>query len=111
MKDIRELLKSDLRTARREDDAERASVVRTLLAAIANAEAVELDASHPKDVQGAAEVPRRLLTAADLTGILGREASELRAAADDYQRRGRPDEAERLRARATLVDGYLAGLA
>ena len=57
-------------------------------AAIANAEAVELDASHPKEVQGWAEVPRRRLTAGDLAGILGREADELRAAADDFERRG-----------------------
>jgi hypothetical protein len=67
-----------------------------------------LDASHPQEVQGWAEVPRRRLTAADLAGILRREAAELRAAAEDYERRGGPDEAGRLRARAVLVDGYAA---
>jgi uncharacterized protein YqeY len=106
VKDIRALLKADLRAARNAGDAERVSVARTLLAAIANAEAVELDASHPQEVQGWAEVPRRRLTAADLAGILRREADELRAAADDFARRGARAEAERLRARARLVDGY-----
>jgi uncharacterized protein YqeY len=103
-------LKAELRAAMNAGDAERVSVARTLLAAIANAEAVELDASHPKEVQGWAEVPRRHLTDADLAAIFRREAEELVAAADDYGRRGRPDEAERLRARAALVEGYLAEL-
>jgi len=107
VKDLRALLKADLRAARSAGDAERASVVRTLLAVIANSEAVELDASHPREVQGWAEVPRRRLTAADLDGILRREADELRAAAEDFERRGAPAEAERLRVRAALVDGYL----
>jgi len=106
VKDIRMLLKADLRAARSAGDAETASVLRTLLAAIANAEAVELDASHPKEVEGWAEVPRHRLTAADLDAILGGEAAELRAAADDFEQRGARAEAERLRARARLVDGY-----
>lgn len=110
MKDIRALLKADLRAALGAGDGERVSVARTLLAAIANAEAVELDASDPKEVEGWAEVPRRRLTAADLAGILGREAAELRAAADDFEQRGARAEAERLRARARLVDGYLGEL-
>jgi hypothetical protein len=110
VKDIRVLLKADLRAARNANDAERVSVARTLLAAIANAEAVQLDTSHPQEVQGWAEVPRRRLTVADLTGILGREAAELRAAADDFEQRGARAEAERLRARARLVDGYLGEL-
>jgi len=53
-------------------------------------------------------VPRRHLTAADLAGFLRRETYDLRSAADDYELRERPDEAARLRARARLVDGYLA---
>jgi len=106
VKDLRALLKADLQAARSAGDAEKASVVRTLLAAIANAEAVELDVSRPREVQGWAEVPRRRLTAADLDGILRREAAELRAAAEDYELRGAPGEAERLRTRAVLVDGY-----
>ena len=106
--DIRERLKADLLAARKGGDAEVVDQLRILLAAIGNAEAVELDASHPKEVQGWGDVPRRRLTADDLAGIIRREAQELRSAADDFERWGRPGEAERLRSRARLVDRYLA---
>jgi uncharacterized protein YqeY len=108
---IRRRLKADLRAAMSAGDTQRVSVVRTLLAAIGNAEAIDLDASHPKEVQGWGDVARRELTTADLARIVRREAEELRSAADDYERHGQPDEAERLRSRASLVDGYLADLA
>lgn len=108
--DLRRRLKADLRAALGARDEERVSVARTLLAAVANAEAVELDASHPKEVQGWAEAPRRRLAGEDLTAILAREAAELRAAADDLERRGAGAEPERLRARARLVEEYLGEL-
>ncbi|HUU60957.1 MAG TPA: GatB/YqeY domain-containing protein [Acidimicrobiia bacterium] len=107
---IRERLKADLLAARKAGDAESVDEIRILLAAIGNAEAVELDASHPREVEGWGDVPRRHLTADDLAGIIRREAQELRSAADDFERRGRPDEAARLRSRARLVDRYLADL-
>lgn len=107
---IRRRLKADLRAAMSAGDTQRVSVARTLLAAIANAEAIELDASHPREVQGWGDVPRRRLTADDLAGIVRREAEELRSVAADYEQRGQPDEAQRLRSRARLVDGYLADL-
>ncbi len=108
--DIRERLKADLLAARKAGDGESVDQVRILLAAISNAEAVELDASHPREVEGWAEVPRRRLTPGDLAGIFRREAEDLRTAAADYERNGQPGEAARLQARATLVDRYLADL-
>ena len=107
---IRRRLKADLRAAMSAGDTQLVSVVRTLLAAIGNAEAVELDAAHPKEVEGWGDVPRRRLTPGDLAGILRREAEELRGAAAEYEQNGRPGEAARLRSRATLVDRYLADL-
>ena len=83
-------------------------MLRTLLAAIANAEAVELDPSHPKEVQGWAEAPRRRLSSADVAAIVRRERDDLLAAALEYERHGRPGEAARLRRSAALVEGYLA---
>jgi len=103
-------LKADLGAARKVGDAERVAVIRTLMAAIANAEAVDLGPSHPKEVQGWAEAPRRRLSADDLQRIVRREADELRAAAADYEERGAPQEAVRLRRGADLTEGYLAGL-
>jgi len=108
--DIRERLKADILATRKAGDAERVAVLRTLLGAIGNAEAIELDTSHPREVQGWGEVPRRRLTTDDLAGIIRREAAELRSAAADFEMRGQPAEAERLRARARLVEEYLRHL-
>jgi uncharacterized protein YqeY len=102
-------LKADLGAARREGDAELVSVLRVLMGAVANAEAVDLAASQPRDVDGWAEVPRRRLGAEDLAAILQREADDFRAAAREYDERGVPQEAERLRRCAGLVDRYRAG--
>lgn len=104
---LRDRLKADLGAAIRDGDTRLVAVLRSLLAAIGNAEAVELDPSHPKEVQGWAEVPRRRLTTAELMQIVRREADERRAAAAEYEQRGRPDEAERLRRSARVVDRYL----
>lgn len=69
---------------------------------------MELDASHPKEVEGWAEAPRRALSAGDLSAILRRERNDLLAAATEYEEHGRPDEGARLRRRAALVERYLA---
>jgi uncharacterized protein len=102
-------LKGDLGAALKAGDAPLVTVLRTLMGAVANAEAVPLDPAQPKEVQGWAEVPRRRLTAEDLSSILHREAADLRAAADEYERRGSPGEAARLQRSAQFVDRYLAG--
>jgi hypothetical protein len=103
-------LKADLGSARKEGDAERVAVIRALMAAIANAEAVDLGPAHPKETQGWAEAPRRRLSVDDLRQIVRREADELRSAAADYEQRGAPQEADRLRRRAGLTEAYLVGL-
>ena len=105
---LRQRLKADLSLAMREGDTELVAVIRALLAAIGNAEAIELDAAQPREVQGWAEAPRRRLSAADIASIVGREAEELRSAAAGYERVGQSEEAERLRRRAQLVERYLA---
>ena len=104
---IRQRLKADLAAAIRAKDAARVAVLRTLMGAIANAEAVELDPTQPREVQGRAEVPRRRLSADDLSRIVRREADDRWGAADEYERRGRPDEAARLRRDAEVVERYL----
>ena len=102
-------LKADLSAARKAGDAPLVTVLRTLMGAVANAEAVPLSPAHPKEVQGWAEAPRRRLTAEDIASILQREAADLRAAADEYEEHGQPQEAARLRRSAGFVDRYLAG--
>ncbi len=106
---LQRCLKTDLSAARKAGDAALVTVLRTLMGAIANAEAVELDPSQPKEVAGWAEVPRRRLTGEDLSGIVRREAADLRAAAVEYEQHGQPQEAARLRRSAGFVDRYLEG--
>ena len=58
---------------------------------------------------GAAEVERRALTAAETEAIVRREVAERRSAAHEYERAGRSPHAERLRAEAELLGAYLDG--
>lgn len=98
---IHDVLRSDLASARRGGDTDRAALVRSLIAAIDNAGAVD-----PADHQGRTEVPRRQLSDADVRAILMREGEELRRAAADYEERGRPDESVRLRGLLAMIDRY-----
>jgi uncharacterized protein len=107
---LRDHLKADLLAAAKEGDAARAGVIKVLLAAIANAEAVDLGPSQPREVQGWAEAPRRRLTDEDLARILSREAADRRAAAEEYESHGRSGEAARLRQSALWVEAYLGDL-
>jgi uncharacterized protein YqeY len=95
------VLRIDLVAARKDGDTEKASLIRTLIAAIENAEAVD-----PSTTDGSSEVPRRELDDNDLLGILAGERHDLEQAADHYNRIGNPAEAERLRSLTTIVDGY-----
>jgi uncharacterized protein len=116
---MRAELRRDLTDAMRRRDAVAVAALRTALAAIENAEAV-----HPGDDGplpepggspvaggvvglGAAEAPRRHLTAADQERIIRTEVRERLAAAADYERRGQHARAERLRAEAHVLGRYL----
>lgn len=88
--------------------------LRSALAAIANAEAVDRPASAGDGLAieqtpvgvGAMEVERRVLTAAQ---IIHAKVAEREAAARDYERAGRPDCAEQLRREAAVLSAHLAG--
>jgi hypothetical protein len=101
MPDLREVLRLDLAVARMGSDTEKASLIRTLIAAIENAEAVD-----PATSPGGSEVPRRQLDDTDLLRIMKGESADLRQAADHFDRIGHPGEAERLRSLSTVVDAY-----
>ena len=101
MADLREVLKSDLAAARKDRDTETASLIRTLIAAIENAEAVD-----PTTSDEASEVPRRQLDDVDILGIVTNERLDLEQAADHYERIGHPAEAKRLRSLTAVVDNY-----
>lgn len=105
-------LRADLRAAMLARDAKQAAVLRVLLAAIDNAEAVAIE-DRPQSLQrldfagGAAEVARRVLGEDEVAAILAEEISARRAAADQMAALGRPDREAELNAEADIVARYL----
>ena len=106
--DLKERLRADLKAAMRERRADEVAVIRTLIAAVDNAEAQPIEgfAERLRQREAIGEVGRRELTAADLDGVLDAEASSRLAAAEDYARHGRDDEAARLRHEADVIARY-----
>jgi uncharacterized protein len=129
-------MRRDLTAAMKARDKPAIAALRSTLAAIDNAEAVDAaqvppaGAGHPTSEElppagrerpagegaiagaalgvGAAEVERRALTAAETEALVRREVAERQRAADAYERAGQAPHAERLRAEAELLDAYLA---
>lgn len=105
MSTIPERLRSDLVAALKSGDGTRTSVLRTALAALANAEAV--DPAGPTVATGlAGDVARRELTDADVVALLAAERDELREQAAALRARGR-SEADDLDDRAAVLAAYL----
>jgi uncharacterized protein YqeY len=116
---VRERLRAALPPALKARDAVAVAALRSALAAIDNAEAVE-GAPAPRPAAGdariagtvgglgAAEVERRSLTGAQMDAIVRAEVAEREAAARAYERAGRHERAERLRAEAGVLSALLA---
>lgn len=111
-------LREDLATAMRERDRDQVRVLRTLLSAIANAEAQPADSvSGASDSEGpiagaaaglgATEVARRDLTEDEVRAVVRAERDERVAAADDLAERGATAAAAELMAEVTFLDRYL----
>jgi len=116
---IRNALSAALKDAMRARDTLAASAIRTALSAIANAESVapgtqRTAATGSPHFAGAAaglaagEVGRRLLTAAEVESIVRSEIAERQQAADEYATGERPDQADRLRREAGVLDSVMA---
>jgi uncharacterized protein YqeY len=103
-------LRRDLKSAMQARQPQEARLLRVILAAIDNAEAVAVEESPqtiaPRFADGAQEVPRRILSQVELDRLLEAEAAARLAAAADYDRLSRPDEAARLKAEAETVGRY-----
>lgn len=81
MNDIIERLRQDLQTARKNREQRTVEVLQTVLTRITNAEAVPIDSKHiTTDGVGASEVPRKILTDAEIQTIIGEELTELQEA-------------------------------
>ena len=114
---LRERLRAALPAALKARDRVAVAALRSTLAAIDNAEAVDRapDVDRNLGIErlpvgvGAAEVPRRVLTEAQVEGIVRAELAEREAAARDYERAGRPERADQLRGEAGVLAAHLAG--
>ena len=109
---MRETLRADLKTAMLGKDRQRAALIRTLIAAIDNAEAVEATAAQQTESfrqlgDPSGEVARRVLGHAEIAAVLEAEAATRLAAAGQIRAGGNQDEAARLEAEAQVVRGYL----
>lgn len=124
--DVRDRLRRALPAAIRARDTVAVAVLRSALAAIDNAEAVDPEAvepqadhasasgagSHPGVAGsvagvGAGEVARRPLTAWEIEETVRAEVVERQIVARIYEDAGRFDQAERLRREAQLLNAYL----
>jgi hypothetical protein len=105
---VRQAMQADLRSAMKTRDTVVVSVLRTALAAISNAEAVD-ESDYPPlpPGQSRGDVPRRQLTDADIESILNREIGEVRDAAGDYRRHNELDKAGELERRIAVLARYL----
>ena len=114
-KDVRSRLHADLRVALKGRDRTRTSVIRTALAALANAEAVEAQpvadrSVHPHGADGlyAAEVERHALTDEETRRVLGEVRDDLLRSADELAELARAPQAEELRTQADILATYFA---
>jgi uncharacterized protein YqeY len=104
---LRESLKTDLKTAMKARQPHTVSTLRTVLAAIDNAEAVDVDTSFVPMTGITKDVPRKVLSEADMEAILRAEVDDLQAAMVHYEAGGRADEAEILREKLNALLIYI----
>jgi uncharacterized protein YqeY len=100
---IRDELQAGLRAAMQSREQLAVSVLRSTLAAVANAEAVDPTTAE----RGAAEVARKHLTEDDIRAIVTTERDELRHAADEMSALGQASKADELTQQVAILDGYL----
>jgi uncharacterized protein YqeY len=107
---LKQRLRADLKAALQARAADEVRVLRTVIAALDNAEAVpgEYQALPRAFGDPSAEVARLELDGGAVEALLAKEIEARLAAAADYERHGRTDEAARLRDEAGLVARYAA---
>ena len=112
---LRQRLRDALTTAIKSRDRVAVSALRSTLAAIDNAEAVDRPSSADRNLAiemiptgaGAAEVARRILTESQVEQIVRAELADRRTAADTYDQAGQQEHAERLRNEISAVSRHL----
>lgn len=116
--DVRARLRTALRTAMKAREKGTVAAIRSALAAIDNAEAVDAAAAGLQQTGhsriagtvgglGAGEVARARLTEARMREIVAGEVAERRAAADEYDGHGQDERAAGLRSEADALAALL----
>jgi uncharacterized protein YqeY len=110
--ELKARVRTDLASAMRGGRPDEVRVLRTILAAVDDAEAVPAGAMHEKYRvkqfgDPSAEVPRRLLSPADVDALLLAEISAREAAASECLNRNATAHAESLRSEIAIVRRYL----
>lgn len=114
---VRQKLRDALTTAIKSRDRVAVAALRSTLAAIDNAEAVDRPASTDRNLSiesipigaGATEVARRNLTETQVQQIVHAELAERHAAAHAYEQAGQREHAERLRAEISVISQCVEG--
>lgn len=106
-------MRADLRAAMKEGRGSDARLIRSLIAAIDNAEAPPARAGsgaaeQHRFLSGSAEVERLSLDAVRVQAILLAEIEDREEAAAEMDRLDRSDRADAIRAEARLATGYLS---
>lgn len=110
MSQLREQMKADLRSAMKARATENVVTLRSVLAAIDNAEAVPVEptSSSAAPVIGKSnDVPRKVLSQEDIQQIVQHEVTERQQASQTYAQLGQTAEAERLHRAALLLAAYI----
>jgi uncharacterized protein YqeY len=102
-----ERLRADLRSAMKARQNGTVTALRKMLSTIDNAGAVEVDTSYVPLVGITKDVPRRELSDEQLLDLLRIEADERRSALAEFERLGKPVEAEQMRLELDLFARYL----
>jgi len=108
---LKERLRADLKAAMQAKAAGEVRLLRTLIAALDNAEAVAVEQKgyvSRKFGDPSGEVPRLQLDDGAINQLLRREIEARTEAASDYERHGEAAEAQRLRDEASLIARYQA---
>ena len=105
---LKDRLRADLKAAMQARATGEVRLLRTLIAAVDNAEAMPIDAFEERirRRESVGEVSRRDLDAAGLDAVLAAESESRLAAAEDYERSGRTEDAAGLRDEAELIARY-----
>lgn len=109
---VKARIRGDLTAAMKARRTAETSLLRAILAALDNAEAISVGTAHDRYQVRAfgdpsVEAPRRVLSEADVRNVLLREMADREAAAHEFEKLGRLDEAERLRNEVSLIARYV----